>query len=571
MKLWTKKKSYILRLLSAIICLLVLASVVPFQMLGAAFLTAPEVSVTVDGAAVSEIILPQTDKITLTANASPEKRDTAFQWQILTGTQDGEWVNILDATAKELTLSYAVVESLLDNSGSVCLRASVQNGEYTGYSAPVAVTVHYNVPEDETALLSPAPQAIELRDAADESNSEYVHISINYLDSVTGRAIYTGFSAQIQKGTSYTNSVISPTYLGYAPCYNPDHPAIGLPDEGEVDASADASIIRLDIPESFDGDSYVVNVYYKPIKVLYAARYFFQNINDDFYSEDLGLYKQDYATTGTIISNKQLEASDPDKTQGFTKLYHYPEAVAADGSTVFECYYDRNYYILNFDMNGGYGTEPVYARYGAPFLTTEPTRHGYTFVGWDLLEDGVGDGSPDPLPSTIPAENQTYKAIWQPISTQYTTVYWIQNADDDKATLSEDRLIPTTANLDPIPKINVFYAKFLPTYGDLTITRQNGADGQSGGEQTFVYKLTSVQNPEHVLYASITGNGSAVIKNLPCGDYVIEQVNGWSWRYSDGKKTVSLPQEGCSVRFDAEAENESWLNANSKKNQNRKG
>lgn len=431
MKLWTKKKSYILRLLSAIICLLVLASVVPFQMLGAAFLTAPEVSVTVDGAAVSEIILPQTDKITLTANASPEKRDTAFQWQILTGTQNGEWVNILDATAKELTLSYAVVESLLDNSGSVCLRASAQNGEYTGYSAPVAVTVHYNVPEDETALLSPAPQAIELRDAADESNSEYVHISINYLDSVTGRAIYNGFSAQIQKGTSYTNSVISPTYLGYAPCYNPDHPAIGLPDEGEVDASADASIIRLDIPESFDGDSYVVNVYYKPIKVLYAARYFFQNINDDFYSEDLGLYKQDYATTGTIISNKQLEASDPDKTQGFTKLYHYPEAVAADGSTVFECYYDRNYYILNFDMNGGYGTEPVYARYGAPFLTTEPTKHGYTFVGWDLLEDGVGDGSPDPLPSTIPAENQTYKAIWQPISTQYTTVYWIQNADND--------------------------------------------------------------------------------------------------------------------------------------------
>ena len=138
----------------------------------------------------------------------------------------------------------------------------------------------------------------------------------------------------------------------------------------------------------------------------FAARYFFQNINDDFYSEDYGLYKLDYAKTGTIISNEQLEASDPDRVKGFTKLYHYPEAVAADGSTNFECYYDRNYYILKFDMDGGYGTEPIYARYGTPFVVNEPTRHGYIFAGWDLLTDGEGDGIADVLPSSVPAENQ---------------------------------------------------------------------------------------------------------------------------------------------------------------------
>ncbi len=59
--------------------------------------------------------------------------------------------------------------------------------------------------------------------------TEYVDISINYLDAVSGQPIYTGFTAQIEYGTSYYNTVISPTYLGYAPFYNAADPSVTVP------------------------------------------------------------------------------------------------------------------------------------------------------------------------------------------------------------------------------------------------------------------------------------------------------------------------------------------------------
>ena len=80
------------------------------------------------------------------------------------------------------------------------------------------------------------------------SNPEYVDIVINYLDAVSGQPIYTGFTAQIQYGISYHNTVISPTYLGYAPFYNAANPSVTVPEGGTVDTNDDATVVTLDIP-----------------------------------------------------------------------------------------------------------------------------------------------------------------------------------------------------------------------------------------------------------------------------------------------------------------------------------
>ena len=65
----------------------------------------------------------------------------------------------------------------------------------------------------------------------------------------------------------------------------------------------------------------MVNVYYFAIDVPYAVRYYFQNIHDDQYTEDVGLYRTATAKTGTIISNEKLaELIGEDATIGFTKL-----------------------------------------------------------------------------------------------------------------------------------------------------------------------------------------------------------------------------------------------------------
>lgn len=386
------------------------------------------VTVTVDGAKTAQVTLPQSGRVTM--EAASETGDTDYQWQILL---DGAWVSIYDATAATLTLTYAMVSPALEK-GSAMVRCAV-GGESA--SDPVKVTVSYDVEADaaalnrqrgeltqETSAAAAAPRRTPRR-ASRSSAPEYINVTVNYLDAVTSLPIYTGFSATIKSGEPYSQKVLSPTYLGYAPYWDPDDPATTDPDA----ATESAQSLALSVGAGYTGETYTVNVYYKAIAVSYAVRYYFQNIHDDMYSENVDYYRQDRALTGTIIANEALGLGE-EQARGFTKLYHYPEAVAADGSTVFECYYDRNYYQVKLDANGGYGSEHVYARYGTPFVATTPTRHGYLFAGWDKLgENGEGDGKVDELPTTVPAENASYIALWKSADTTYTAVYWLKNAE----------------------------------------------------------------------------------------------------------------------------------------------
>ena len=433
------------RLVSLILCLCLFLSIIPSGLMTTALAasgtdTAPDsgaaVTVTHKGSAVDSLSLPQDERTTLTAVCASDVTDASYQWQILADIASELWVNIYDATEQSLALSCALLNSLADDTGSAYVRCRVTASGQTIDSNVVCVTAARTIPvetgaEDEAdANAAPTGRVPALRAPARApaaTSGEYVEITINYLDAVTGKSIYKSYQAQIAKGTGYTSTVISPAYLGYAPFYNTANPS-GTDTSAAID---DATTIHLDIPASYSAPTYVVNVYYKAIDVPYAVRYYFQNIHDDTYSEDVGLYRVSAAKTGTIISDETLKLP-VGEAEGFTKLYHYPEAVAADGSTVFQCYYDRNYYMLKFDMDGGYGTEPVYARYGTAFIVTAPTRHGYEFVGWDDMPGGTGDGNPDTLPTTIPAENRTYKALWRTVNTTYTTVYWLQNADDDQ-------------------------------------------------------------------------------------------------------------------------------------------
>lgn len=385
------------------------------------------VTVTVDGTKTAQVTLPQSGRVTM--EAASETGETDYQWQI---QLDGDWVSIYDATAASLTLTYAMVSPALEK-GSAMVRCAV-GGESA--SDPVKVTVSYDVEADaaalnrqrdeltqETSAAAAAPRRTPRR-ASRSSAPEYINVTVNYLDAVTKLPIYTGFSATIKSGEPYSQTVLSPTYLGYAPYWNPDDPATADPNT----ATESAQSLALSVGAGYTGETYTVNVYYKAIAVSYAVRYYFQNIHDDMYTENVNLYSRGSALTGTIIANEALGLGE-EQTRGFTKLYHYPEAVAADGSTVFECYYDRNYYQVKLDANGGYGSEHVYARYGTPFVATTPTRHGYRFAGWDKLdENGVGDGKADALSSTVPAENASYIALWESADTTYTVVYWLKNA-----------------------------------------------------------------------------------------------------------------------------------------------
>lgn len=275
-----------------------------------------------------------------------------------------------------------------------------------------------------------------------DGKEDLVSITINYLDykSYTEgetSIVFSPYIATIEVGSDFVQEVISPSFLGFAPFWNGND--TDEDSDGDI-YDDDASKIQFNLTNVTENAVY--NVYYKPIEVDYGIRYFFQNINDDLYTEDASRYHEDMAETGTIITDEKIMEHAGD-TEGFQKMYHIPEAVAADGSTVFEVYFDRQYFLLKFDLDGGYGVDPIYARYGTPFVINDPVKPGYQFMGWDLISTNEYDDEqekyvdkPDnnnatvSLPATIPARGENYKAVWATTNTTYTVVYWKENADD---------------------------------------------------------------------------------------------------------------------------------------------
>ena len=142
---------------------------------------------------------------------------------------------------------------------------------------------------------------------------------------------------------------------------------------------------------------------------------------------------------------------------------------------------------------------------------------------------------------------------------------------EDMAEAAGAKLLPKRDGLLTNPNKNVFYAKFMPAFGNLTIVRENGTGDEGAGTQVFVYRVTAADDPDMVTYVTITGSGSAVIRDLPCRSYVVEQVSGWSWRYGDAAQTVKVTEAGTSVTFGDAAVQDKWLSGSSDAVRNRKG
>lgn len=369
-----------------------------------------------EGEEVSEISFSENDHAIIEADTSVHGD---YQWQIL--TDDKIWADISNQTGETIELSQAMTKAVSNDGQGVYVRCTLKNDGSVLHSEPVCVNVTPAPTKAKNSFIATPMKYSAANILADEN---YVTITVNYLDEKTKNPIFSPYTATITSGTHFKQNIISPTFIGYIPKYNPTNPSADAVDNDMVD------VYTLTLDLASVTENLIYNIYYVPTQVPYAAKYYFQNIYDDQYTENIAYYKKDYALTGTVIEDKDLIGHI--KEAGFTKLYHYPESIAADGSTVFECYYDRNYYLLKFDMNGGYGVDPIYARYDTPFVVNEPIRHGYVFAGWDLLdENGKGDEIAEKMPSRIPAGNQTYKALWTVTKTTYTKVYWLQDPDDN--------------------------------------------------------------------------------------------------------------------------------------------
>ncbi len=139
--------------------------------------------------------------------------------------------------------------------------------------------------------------------------------------------------------------------------------------------------------------------------------------------------------------------------EGFTQLFHEPDFIAADGSTIFKIYYDRNYYLVDFELDGGYGVETVYGKYGSTYNIPEPVREGYTFKGWVtadaqgnfidenggvITDEQASEAAARFTTGTVPANDVYYKAYWEAEPVDYSVVYLFETVDGTGMTNSEN-------------------------------------------------------------------------------------------------------------------------------------
>ncbi|MGN0962320.1 MAG: hypothetical protein ACI4PP_01935, partial [Clostridia bacterium] len=255
---------------------------------------------------------------------------------------------------------------------------------------------------------------------------------VKYLKYGTNEPVANPHEGNYSLNHIYDQVVQSPEITGYLPYvqvvgydYSSDE-SKDLP--GYPDGWILAKNIRL-IYNSNVSRRIELNVYYMPADVNYKVSYFKQNLNNSEYT------KADEVTlTGKTESSIDTAKIDEVTYEGFTRLLYDSSAkIAADGSTEVEVYFDRNYYLMMFDLDGGYGVEPTYAPYETPLTYAEPAKDGYAFVGWDNLAttDKVETIATKDLPATMPAGGGSYRAVWTEASSYFTVAYWLEDPDTD--------------------------------------------------------------------------------------------------------------------------------------------
>lgn len=381
------------KIVSLFLCFIMIAScIMPGAAPAFAGVTS-EGTVYLNGQATNFVELPDNEAVNIKVDG--DKFD-GLQWQIRI-PKENLWANIYRENGESLTLTSALLSNVLDEEDAAYVRcAMVKSGETT-YSDEVKAIVSKANFETTESVATTAEQSAMMFATRPKSVENYT-IRINYLFE-DGTEAAQSWVGTFVAGSSYSLDVQSPKVNGYI---------------------TDTTQIKKNYEEITANETF--NVVYKPTNVKYAVKHFQENVLGDGYTE----VTSDYVEHNDKKANDIVGAGHEKEYEGFKALdYDTTIAIAADGSTVLNIYYDRLYYLMMFDLDGGYGVEPIYAPYGAPIPSDlTPQKAGYTFNGWNQA-----------VPATMPAANQTFKATWKAgANVNVNVVFWYENANDSNYT-----------------------------------------------------------------------------------------------------------------------------------------
>ena len=342
--------------------------------------------------------------------------EVSYQWQVCYNNAQMLWVDIYGQTGKGILANASMFASLVDAQNITYLRCVTTNGSETVTSDPIAILLEKAAEQEPVAMLSAhSNRAVFSSDNGDADqiqpqNEVTYAITIKYVMMVEGVEAPNPWVTYLAPGEDYVVNVVPPTMPGFY---------AGSATGERIERVTD-TIINIQSPMD-------ITVYYWPDFMDFKVEHYQQKVGDDSY---------DLVAVDTIEDKKTGEmvgAALAKTYTGFDALpYDTTITVAADGSTVVKIYYDRQYYMIAIDLNGGYGAEPIYARYETPISIPNPKRTGYTFAGWKNEKSGQIEKIVETMP-IIPEEDHfriTYQAQWTKANTKVTVAFWYENAND---------------------------------------------------------------------------------------------------------------------------------------------
>ena len=273
--------------------------------------------------------------------------------------------------------------------GSLTLNSALTLGQYTQYgggSVTMAGGLNvYNISVDSGSLtVTGDPQAITLRDQ---------DISDLYMGD--GVRLFTGSSAQdaAEAAVPQLSAEMQEVYQRY------------LADDNtltyeEIVALSNALREQFNaIFRQLSGKTYV------RITNAWDVTYQPGENGDGNAVTDVKLYNDNLTLRGKLFTRTGHTQVGWATVDGGEKVYGFEDIYTKNEALTLYPVWNTNKYTITFDTAGGSEIAPITQDYGTQIASpTDPTREGYTFIGWDME-----------IPTTMPAENITLKAKWKDI------------------------------------------------------------------------------------------------------------------------------------------------------------
>ena len=230
---------------------------------------------------------------------------------------------------------------------------------------------------------------------------------------------------------------------------------------------------------------------------------------------------------------------------------------AFDGNTTLYAYWLGKEVLVNFDNNGGTGSESVNARYESSMPSgAVPTRAGYYFIGYYSMADGKGTKYYDSNGKGVIASNltqiTTLYAYWS--TEAYTVQHYVMNTDGTyPSTPTKSESIANTSKR-AVSMTSLVDQSYIVANGIVFSTgRVNGTEStlvEVADEDTVVsiyysrcsYKVTLSDTDEGI--SEVTGDGTYLYGQRVTVTAKTADGYTWSsWKNHDTGATVSNSQK----------------------------